>query len=78
MYKLLYVVALGLGLVGCTGNMKVGFLTGVSFDPNEIKITEFYPEKKSKVSNSLFNLTTENNEKLKINSKSISLSEAKK
>ena len=78
MYKLLYVVALSLGLVGCTENMKAGFLTGVSFDPNVIKITEFHPEKKSKVSNSLFNLTTEKNEKLKINSKSISLSEAKK
>lgn len=78
MYKLLYLAALALVLVGCTENMNANFLTGVSFDPNEIKITEFHPEKKSKVSNSLFNLTSDGNEKLKINSKSVPISEAKK
>lgn len=78
MYKILYVVVLALGLVGCTEKIKADFLTGVKFDSNEIKITEFQPEKKSKVSNSQFNLTTENNEKLKINLKSLPLAAAKK
>lgn len=78
MSKILYAAVLALGLGGCTENMKAGFLTGVRFDPNEIKITEFHPEKKSKGSNSLFNLTGQKNEKLKINSKTVALSEAKK
>lgn len=70
--------ALCLALSGCTENMKAGFLAGVVFDQNEIKITRFHPEKKTKVANNLFNLTTENSEKLKINSKVVGLAEAKK
>lgn len=67
-----------MALSSCTENITADFLPGVRFDPNEIDITQFHPEKKSKVANNLFNLTTANNEKLKINSKLATPAEAKK
>lgn len=78
MGKIVFSVLFGLQILGCTQKIKENFLPGVQFDQHEIKITQFHDEGKTKVGNNLFNLSTDNNEKLKLNTKNVKLAEAKK
>ena len=77
MYINFIVILSCLVFFGCTEGVKENFLGEIKFDQNEINIKNFENDKKTKVSNNLYNLTTEK-EKLKINKKILKLPEAKK
>ncbi len=77
MYIYFIVILSCLVLVGCTEKVKENFLAEVKFDQNEVTIKNFENDKESKVSNYLFNLSNEK-EKLKINKKTLKLSDAKR